>query len=95
MSHLSVLLGAQNPAQALGFLLSAAECPAYLNHHAGIRQVNGKVPHFGDNQPPDGPLSELLIKLAALTYCSFTGNQRIVVVLCHPLELIQVHTDDE
>lgn len=41
----------QNPPQPLGFFLSRPERPGHLNEHIRIRQIDGKVAYFREDQP--------------------------------------------
>ena len=50
----AVGLGTQDPSQALGLLLTAAEGTRDLDRHIGVRQVDGEVGHLGDYQQPQG-----------------------------------------
>ena len=44
------VLGSQQTAQTLGFLLSGPECPRHLNGDLGTRQVDGEVRNLGDHE---------------------------------------------
>ena len=63
---LLALLGAEDPAQPLGFLLAAAERARDLDHHVGVGQVDGEVADLREDQPADRPVAEPAVEVLAL-----------------------------
>ena len=50
MGALPARLGAEDASQPLGLFLARTERAGNLDQHIGIRQVDGKIPHFGQYQ---------------------------------------------
>ena len=68
-------LGPENPAEALGFFLSAAKGAGNLDRDVGIGKVDGEVCHLAYHQLPDPALSELVEQHLTLSVGRLAGNQ--------------------
>ena len=88
-------LGPQQPAQPLGFFLSAAEGARNLHGQRGVGQVHGKVGDLADDQDGDLALTEALEKLVALFLAGAADDQRRVQLGGKGFELLDVHADDQ
>ena len=72
---LLALLGAEDPAQPLSFLLPAAEGAGDLDHDIGIGQVDGEVADLREHQPAQLAGAKPAVKILALGVGGRAGDQ--------------------
>src|SRR5262245_29941722 len=90
------MLGAQNSAQALSFLLAGTKGAGDLHGYGGLGKVDREVGDLADDKYPLLAAPELVIEPFPLTVCGRALDDRRTLQLSgHLVELIEVGADDE
>ena len=92
MAH---LYPSENPSEALGFLLSAAELSGHLDGDAHLGEIDGEVGDLGDDEDSDLPCPQLGEQSLARGLRRLPGEQRSADAGRNVTELFDELADDE
>src|SRR5258708_14640780 len=96
MCGAAVILGPQDAAEPLRFLLPRPEGARDLYKHVGVRQVNGKIPHLGEHQTVQLVTAEAAVDQLSLLLWCLASDERSADLAGDSLYLGQVlaHNED-
>lgn len=91
----AVLLGPQEPAQALRLLLPGAEGTGNLDRDGGFREVDGEIRHLGHHQSLELALPEGIKEFLAGLDAGFALDQGSVQPFGNLIQLVDVLSNDQ